>query len=468
MISSHRMYRPPYPHWSRPLTCTQEARIGCGSLRDLYASASRAGTPHHPAGSPDRRGAGGRNQHRRRRRGRLPHCAIHPPLRAGRFRILFRIPGPADRPKRRAQTVAEGHNIADNSRHLGLSVGRFGVNGSDLLGATVSGNVLVRDGGNGYNQGQPSMMIGNGGNGQSAGTVTDATVTDNTISRLGSGDSPHVVDSTGFTPTLSGDSRQNSTGEGAYGGTAAVPGTVQAANYDTGGQGVAYKPLGHRRRRRPGLDREPSAVTGALHLRDASGDDLTGAENIPATGGWQTWTTVTDTLTLPAAPGCARAPPRAAPPTARRSSRPPAPARPASCGSSSRRPPATTRFSTTTPRARARAGTSPAGYRSPPSATRSRPGTAAVPATPTHCSPPRSSPAATTPSPPTTQACASTSPEPRPPAEYSSSSTPATAPRPRHSIWSRNPDRARQPPHTARPVCGRRAMRISSRADLRF
>ena len=30
-------------------------------------------------------------------------------------------------------------------------------------------------------------------------------------------------------------------GEGPYGGTAAaVPGTVQAANYDTGGQGVAY------------------------------------------------------------------------------------------------------------------------------------------------------------------------------------------------------------------------------------
>src|SRR5208337_3792458 len=32
-----------------------------------------------------------------------------------------------------------------------------------------------------------------------------------------------------------------STGEGPYGGTAAaLPGTVQAANYDTGGQGVGY------------------------------------------------------------------------------------------------------------------------------------------------------------------------------------------------------------------------------------
>ncbi len=78
------------------------------------------------------------------------------------------------------QTVEDNY-IADNSRYLGLGVGRFGVNGSDMTGATVSGNVLVRDGGNGYNQGQPSMMIGNGGNGQSAGTVTNAVVKDNTI-----------------------------------------------------------------------------------------------------------------------------------------------------------------------------------------------------------------------------------------------------------------------------------------------
>jgi Carbohydrate binding module (family 6)/F5/8 type C domain len=44
----------------------------------------------------------------------------------------------------------------------------------------------------------------------------------------------------------------------------------------------------------------PSAVIGALHLANASGTNLTGNVNIPATGGWQTWTTVTVQLTLPA------------------------------------------------------------------------------------------------------------------------------------------------------------------------
>jgi hypothetical protein len=44
----------------------------------------------------------------------------------------------------------------------------------------------------------------------------------------------------------------------------------------------------------------PAAVTGALHLADASGTDLSGNVNIPATGGWQSWATVTVQVTLPA------------------------------------------------------------------------------------------------------------------------------------------------------------------------
>jgi hypothetical protein len=44
----------------------------------------------------------------------------------------------------------------------------------------------------------------------------------------------------------------------------------------------------------------PSAVTGALHLSNASGTNLSGAVSIPQTGGWQNWTTVTATVTLPA------------------------------------------------------------------------------------------------------------------------------------------------------------------------
>ena len=43
-----------------------------------------------------------------------------------------------------------------------------------------------------------------------------------------------------------------------------------------------------------------SAVTDAFHLSNASGANLSGNVNVPATGAWQTWTTVTATVTLPA------------------------------------------------------------------------------------------------------------------------------------------------------------------------
>jgi hypothetical protein len=134
-------------------------------------------------------------------------------------------------------------------------------------------------------------------------------------------------------------------GEGPYGGTpAAVPGTVQAANYDTGGSGVAYKVASvngsANSYRSDGVDLEacadtgcgydigwtatgqwfnytvnvatagtytvglrvaaPGAVTDALHIASGSGANLSGNVNIPATGGYQTWTTVNATVTLPA------------------------------------------------------------------------------------------------------------------------------------------------------------------------
>ena len=127
--------------------------------------------------------------------------------------------------------------------------------------------------------------------------------------------------------------------EGPYGGIpAAVPGTVQAANYDTGGQGMAYNVAsvnGTANSYRPdGVDLEtctdtgcgydvgwtgtgqwsrytvdaatartytvslrlasPNGVTDALHIVSSSGTSLS------ATGGWQNWTTVTATVTLPA------------------------------------------------------------------------------------------------------------------------------------------------------------------------
>jgi hypothetical protein len=288
--------------------------------------------------------------------------------------------------------------ISDTARYIGLGAGRFGVNGSDLLSATVSDNVVARAGGNAFSQGQPAVQIGNGGDGQNVGTVDKVTVsgnivtaslydavgfststnitlrnntitspwrngivisppfypaptgsaaiTGNTVTGLGTGRTAYADDSNGFTATLSGNSWQNpSSAEGPYGGSpAAVPGTVQAENYDTGGQGVAYSVASvngtDNGYRSDGVDLEktgdtgagddvgwtggsqwfrytvkiatagsytvnlrvaaPSPVTGALHLSNASGANLSGAVNIPATGDWQNWTTVTAHVTLPA------------------------------------------------------------------------------------------------------------------------------------------------------------------------
>ena len=134
-------------------------------------------------------------------------------------------------------------------------------------------------------------------------------------------------------------------GEAPYGGTPApVPGAVQAANYDTGGQGVAYDVAsvnGTADNYRPdGVDLEtctdtgcgydigwtdpgqwfrytinaaaarsytvtmrlasPNGVTDGLHIASSTGTSLSGPVNIPATGGWQNWTSVAATVTLPA------------------------------------------------------------------------------------------------------------------------------------------------------------------------
>ncbi|MFC4033909.1 glycoside hydrolase family 3 C-terminal domain-containing protein [Streptomyces polygonati] len=140
-------------------------------------------------------------------------------------------------------------------------------------------------------------------------------------------------------------------GEQPFGGTPApVPGTVQAANYDTGGQGVAYSVVAANGSansyRSDGVDLEntadtqdtaaaggaydmgwitagqwfkytvqvatagiytvslrvasPYAVTDALHIANSAGTNLTGAVAVPNTGGYETWTTVTASVTLAA------------------------------------------------------------------------------------------------------------------------------------------------------------------------
>ncbi len=77
--------------------------------------------------------------------------------------------------------VVTNNLLQDTARYLGLGVMKFGVNGSATLSATVEGNTVLRCGGNGYNQQQQAMMIGNGGDGQGTGTVANAYCASNTI-----------------------------------------------------------------------------------------------------------------------------------------------------------------------------------------------------------------------------------------------------------------------------------------------
>lgn len=77
--------------------------------------------------------------------------------------------------------IVTNNLLCDTARYIGLGVGRFGVNGSDLLSATVTGNTVLRCGGNGYSQQQPALVIGNSGDGQSVGTVANVYCASNTI-----------------------------------------------------------------------------------------------------------------------------------------------------------------------------------------------------------------------------------------------------------------------------------------------
>jgi len=77
--------------------------------------------------------------------------------------------------------IVTNNLLCDTARYIGLGVGRFGVNGSDLLSATVTGNTVLRCGGNGYSQQQPALVIGNSGDGQSVGTVANVFCASNLI-----------------------------------------------------------------------------------------------------------------------------------------------------------------------------------------------------------------------------------------------------------------------------------------------
>ena len=153
-----------------------------------------------------------------------------------------------------------------------------------------------------------------------------------------------VEDSSGFNLN-SAVFTYNPPAEGPYNGTAAsIPGTVQAENYDVGGEGVAYHDADAANQggqyRTDGVDVETCTDTGGgfdigwnavgeyqkytvnvasagtytvtfrvsngatangtFHLQNSSGTNLTGTVTIAPTGGWQTWTNVTANVTLPA------------------------------------------------------------------------------------------------------------------------------------------------------------------------
>ena len=154
-----------------------------------------------------------------------------------------------------------------------------------------------------------------------------------------------------FTLSSGGGGSGPTGGDAPFGGTpAAVPGTVQGANYDTGGQGVAYNVTAANGSansyRSDGVDLEttadtqdtsapggaydigwtnpgqwfkytvtvatagtytvsfrvasPYGITDALHITNSSNTNLTGSVAVPNTGGYETWATVTATVTLPA------------------------------------------------------------------------------------------------------------------------------------------------------------------------
>ena len=188
-------------------------------------------------------------------------------------------------------------------------------------------------------------------NGASIGTTTGASFTVTGLSASTTYSfTVEATDTAGTSPASSVQTVTTSSsgsGEGPYGGTpASIAGTVMAENYDTGGQGVAYNVTSvngsDNGYRSDGVDLElasspatgndvgwsaagqwfkytvnaatagtytvtflvsdgsGAAVTDAFHLSNAAGTNLTGSVAVPNTGGWQTWTTVTATVTLPA------------------------------------------------------------------------------------------------------------------------------------------------------------------------
>ena len=74
--------------------------------------------------------------------------------------------------------VVQNNYVRDTARYTGLEVGEFGTNGSNLTSGTVTGNLVLRAGGNVYNQQQAGLHIGTTNAGV---TVANVTVSKNIV-----------------------------------------------------------------------------------------------------------------------------------------------------------------------------------------------------------------------------------------------------------------------------------------------
>ncbi|CDG83142.1 right-handed parallel beta-helix repeat-containing protein [Janthinobacterium agaricidamnosum] len=80
-----------------------------------------------------------------------------------------------------SNNLVANNYIADTARYSGMGVGRFGSNGSDLHASRISGNLIVRSGGNGFDQGQPALHIGSDSDDPNLGIIDDIEVSGNSV-----------------------------------------------------------------------------------------------------------------------------------------------------------------------------------------------------------------------------------------------------------------------------------------------
>ena len=229
----------------------------------------------------------------------------------------------------------------------GSSGGAGGTSEQALLsdGGAGGGAGSGGSGDSGSAGGEVGSLSGSGG---LTGSALDASASEDSVDSPGVGGTGGSADAAGDVGDVGDDGDSGGAGEAAFGGVpAAIPGTVQMENYDTGGAGVgyqiksmngtanSYRPDGVNLENaidvgdglavgwtsagiwfrytvdvaasgnyvvsfRVAADSAIGAQAGMLHLQTLSGMNLTGAVIVPGTGGWQAWTTVSAKVTLSA------------------------------------------------------------------------------------------------------------------------------------------------------------------------